>query len=726
MTAATHPVPCPHCGSTLDLSAPTCATCGLHLRGPRAARLWQIDQQLEALTSERSVLMEALLAGPDTAPQSTYLRTGDRSGPSPSARPAARRSSPTGQQILLGLGALLVLSAATFFGVVVWMIVGVWGQAALLCTMTALAVLGTVLATRRRLPAAAETGAVLASGLTVVGLWAAWSLDLAGLGRISSTLYATLAALVGAALVLGYDRLVPRRAPDGQPLRRVVTFRPVATAALSLAPWFLLAELDLTGVGVVAGWGLVALLSGALWFGTRLLDPHAPSILPPALSTVLAAVIYVVVGLGVAHDLDVPTREGSAVLMVASAALVAFLAARVPVGGRLAGLVPVVATIIAALAAWSFTWEMEWMLLVAVAVITAVAAVVLAYAPFPPGTTDSIGHRCGQVVLAAAGAGLVLELFILHVVDEPTLFGNQSGEGPVLGLVARVAGLWVLASLAVAVRLRSLLWLVFSHLALTVALGLAVADSSVGLATAVWLVAGALLAAAAAGLMAWIPPTRGPLSGWDLVPSLFAAAFAAVAVATSTELGHPWTAWTLIATGVVAFAFSLLPDRLVVAYVAAPVISYGVGLLATDAGWDVIEAFAWPLAALLAVIGWLHWRRDRAISSRVSMGPAAGVALLPSVVVAIEDGDPLRLLLGTLAATILLVVGLTRQLQALVAVGGAALALIAVTQGGPYIALLPGWLTLGVAGFVLLAVGVSWERAVVAGRRGSVWFAHLR
>jgi hypothetical protein len=54
------------------------------------------------------------------------------------------------------------------------------------------------------------------------------------------------------------------------------------------------------------------------------------------------------------------------------------------------------------------------------------------------------------------------------------------------------------------------------------------------------------------------------------------------------------------------------------------------------------------------------------------------------------------------------------------------LGLVAVTEGGPYLAYVPGWLTIGAAGALLLAVGVSWEGAVVAGRRSTAWFSALR
>jgi len=50
---------------------------------------------------------------------------------------------------------------------------------------------------------------------------------------------------------------------------------------------------------------------------------------------------------------------------------------------------------------------------------------------------------------------------------------------------------------------------------------------------------------------------------------------------------------------------------------------------------------------------------------------------------------------------------------------------VAITQGGPLIGYVPGWLTMAVGAAALLAAGVLWERAVVAGHRATAWFESL-
>lgn len=713
MTTSSQVLPCPNCRAVLDLSRPDCAQCGLRLRGPEAVRLWQVDQQLASLSAERGALIRALLQpAAETAEWAPAPEFATVQHPP--------RSAPTGQQILLGLGAVLLLAAATFFGVVVWMIVGVWGQALLLVAMTACAVAGAVFATRRRLPAAAETAAVLACGLTAVGLWAAWSLDLAGLRDLDGLAYASLGGLIAGTLALGYHRLVPRTDRDGEPLRGIVTYLPFATTAFSFAAWSAMAYAEPQGVSIPLAFGAVAAFSLLVWWGASQFTRRAAVKSPPAISTGVAATLAVLSGLVLAHDDSVPSREWSALLMLGVAVALAVAGARGVVPGRDRWL-PLLVTLIAVPAAWAFTWEAHWALLFAAGILAALAVVGLAQAPLPDGARGSMAHRCAEVALVLVGAGLTLQLYSLHLSDDPRLWNPGVGVGPQLALVAAVAAVWAVAGTWAAVRLTSQVWLVVAHIALASTLAIALAYASLSEQVVAWLTTAVLLAAVSAVLAL----KARSLRTWDVTVGLFAAAFAAIAVLLSIDLPHPWTAWTLIVMGAVTYAWSLLPRRLPVAYAASPVIALGIGLLVEDS-WQAIEAYSLPLALVLAVTGWRHWLQDRNVHSWVSMGAALTAAFLPTTLVAIDDGDAVRLAIATLVSIVALVAGLARRWQAPVTVAGACLVLIAITQGGPYIELLPGWLTLGLAGLTLLAIGVSWERAVVAGRRSTAWWSSLR
>ena len=58
---------------------------------------------------------------------------------------------------------------------------------------------------------------------------------------------------------------------------------------------------------------------------------------------------------------------------------------------------------------------------------------------------------------------------------------------------------------------------------------------------------------------------------------------------------------------------------------------------------------------------------------------------------------------------------------------GAGVGLVLVLREyGPYAADLPPWVVIGVAGSVLLVVGVTWEARLLELRRGAAYLARLR
>src|SRR5690606_25947019 len=127
-------------------------------------------------------------------------------GAAPQPAPTAPRGGLSGQQLLLGLAAFLLLSGVAFFLAVVWSLIGVIGPALVMVALTVTAAGGAVLATRKRLPAAAETAAVIASGLVVLDLSAAHGLGLADLDRLDLSQYWAGGGLLGALVLLGFDR----------------------------------------------------------------------------------------------------------------------------------------------------------------------------------------------------------------------------------------------------------------------------------------------------------------------------------------------------------------------------------------------------------------------------------------------------------------------------------------------------------------------------------------
>ena len=169
---------CPACSAPFTPGAAACPACGIRLVGPDAMRLWEVDQQIAALRAEAAGLLESMRAPlPAGSVASTVAAHG-------AGRPERRAARLTGQGLLLGFGALLLLSAVSVFVLVAWTLIGVVGQAVLLTGATVTAALASRAASTRGLRAAAHTSAVIAIGVSVLMAQGAYSLDVAGLGDL--------------------------------------------------------------------------------------------------------------------------------------------------------------------------------------------------------------------------------------------------------------------------------------------------------------------------------------------------------------------------------------------------------------------------------------------------------------------------------------------------------------------------------------------------------------
>ena len=192
--------PCPDCRATLT-GAERCESCGLSLRGPDAARLWWVDQQLAALTAERVTLLTRLRQ-PGVAP-----------APVSWAAPARETTPRSAQNTLLGLGALLLAAAGLVFAAVTYSHLGATGRAVVLVLLTVLAGAGTTELSRRRLPSSAEAVGAVTLALSVVD---AWAVRRTGLGSsLDSTTFAAVASGLLAVLAGAWAAVTPLRVTQG-------------------------------------------------------------------------------------------------------------------------------------------------------------------------------------------------------------------------------------------------------------------------------------------------------------------------------------------------------------------------------------------------------------------------------------------------------------------------------------------------------------------------------
>jgi hypothetical protein len=99
---------------------------------------------------------------------------------------------------------------------------------------------------------------------------------------------------------------------------------------------------------------------------------------------------------------------------------------------------------------------------------------------------------------------------------------------------------------------------------------------------------------------------------------------------------------------------------------------------------------------------------------------------VPSLVAMLDDPYSLRALLLGAACLGLTVAGTVLRLTAPLVVGATVGTLLVLRELAPYAAQVPTWLSIGVAGAVLLVVGITWESRMSDVRRASRYVASLR
>jgi hypothetical protein len=705
-------VPCPSCGSPLPAGGSAqCPACHLPLRGPLASRLWEVDQSLAALSGERQDLLTALRAQRDGTPVPTV--------PTPAAGHrirTARRPRWSGQQVLLGVGVLLVLVAALVFLAVAWEVIGVGGQVLAMALLTGLTAYGALRLSRQGLRSSAEALAALTAGLLLVDVAAARALGLAGLEQVDLRGYTAVTA-TAVAVVLATLHARDRR----------VAFFGVGALVAATAAW-----------AAVLGWtterpalfAAVALVGAAVFASAAVRLPSRLGVVRSG--AVVPAVLYLLLGLVVAsaaafddlHRNGLTRSDAEAVLVLVALCGGGWALLRAVLTARGRGLDSGGAT--AAWLAAPLSWE--WWPVSALAAAVGVAG---------PAAVTATGTQAGPTTTAAASVLVasgfsalatrpgarwsrtrwtVLAMAGLALVGLVTAADHWSSQR---AATVAVAGVAVAATVLSVVRTD------------VRPVGSAVAAlsgaTSVGLAAQLlgdrWLIAAlAVVALVLAALAAWRRGRPEELS-------LGVAALLTMTAAQVWALGNSWAgslSLLLALEGAVATAYAVLLHRRYVVVVAALAWSGAVWVLAADSGVTTPEAYSVPAAAFALAAGlWLGSTTPQ-LSSWVTLGPAVALGLLPSALASVDDARLLRPLLTLVAAAAVLVVGVALRRQALVVVGAVAAGVVAVSQLAPYAVGLPRWLTLGMTGALLLALGARYERRRRDAVRAAHWLAHLR
>ncbi|MCZ2829363.1 hypothetical protein O2W14_11010 [Modestobacter sp. VKM Ac-2986] len=706
-------LPCPVCGTpVVDSGAAPCPACGLPAAGRAAHVVGRITATLTELARDREALLVTLRAAAPgaaaTAPPPVAVPVPPP--PAPSAEPVAaavrpwhplpppdrtpppprRRLSP--QQVLLGLGALLVVAGALAFVALGWTRFGLVFQATVMLTGTAAACAASAFAARRGLRATEEALAAAGAALLAVDLGAARARGLLGLDEVGLRTWTAVSCLVLVAVALGLGRLT----------RSTLTWPLAALLALQPVPVLLLpgdAPAGPAGVAVVLG---LAAADLALVLTLR------PALRPVArVLAVLWAAVGVTGGVLLGQGGSAPEAWTATALLTAAAA-VAVPALRDPrVTGR-----PLPAR----------------------AVALASGAVVGLSLGQSLGLSGPGGPVLGGVLaLLLSTAGVLLAGPQAVRGPHPVVLRALGGAAVALAVVAGQqlldAGRYgPLALLVLAATLPAALAAVRVPVLRSGATGLALLAPAAG---ALLAREGGLLSATTAGLLVALVGAAGfaVATGRAAAPEeQVAAAAGAVAGAVAGLTTSADAAWGQVGlqlgvVGVAAGCYAVVAGRRPVGLLAVADLVLASWIAVGGAGVETPEAYTLPAAAglLVAVLPRLRARGP----SWAAEGPAVAVALAPSAFAVVAAPTALRLVLVVAAAVALVVLGTLTHRQAPFVVGAGALAFVVVARLGPYAPLLPRWLTLAAAGLVLLVLGATYERRRQQAREAVAWVAQM-
>ncbi len=726
-------LPCPVCGLPASGGGPApCPSCGLPAVGEAALVVARIGATLDELTRDRDRLLATLrsaapgpapvprpapfaepapvvwpapfaepapvvwpapVAGPPpapVAPRSVRPASTPPTGPPPFPHlseddaPPPRRLSP--QQVLLGLGALLLVAGAVAFVAVAWNRLGVAGQAAVLLVVTAALCGASAWTARKGLRATEEALAGAGAALLAVDLAAAHALGLAGVDDVPLRLWTALSCAVVAAVALLLGRLT----------RSTIAWPLVALLAAQPVPLLVLPEGSIGGpAGVAVLLGLAAADLCALLVLRPVLRPIA------RLLASLAAAGATLLGVLVAWERG-PAASWTATGLLLAACAAALVARRRP---ALAVALPEAVPLAGGAAA-----------------VTAIAAT---------GSLDTLG-RTGPVV--AAALGLALLTVAVLAARLPVARAGSLGGGAVLavggaGLLLDADRLTALAFLALAAAVPAGLAAVRLEPVRPPAVGAALAapvaavllaDAGGSLAPTTTGLLLALVGALAFGVAA----ARADRAEEPVAAVAGAVAGALAALTTSSTGAWGQVAVQLTVVGAAAGAYGLVAGRRPVV-----VLALADGVLASwiavgGAGVETVEAYTLPAALGLLLVA-LPGLRSGA-SSWAAEGAAVGVALLPSALVVVAEPSATRLVLVVAGAAAATVLGTLTHRQAPFVVGAGALVWVALGRLTPYAPLLPRWITLGTVGLVLLVLGATYERRRQQAREAVAWVAQMR
>jgi hypothetical protein len=180
-------------------------------------------------------------------------------------------------------------------------------------------------------------------------------------------------------------------------------------------------------------------------------------------------------------------------------------------------------------------------------------------------------------------------------------------------------------------------------------------------------------------------------------------------VATTFAGDDRTTAMVLTVVGTAICVMSVANrDRSQLGWAGAVVLAYAT-VIRVVAEVRAPELYTLPAAALLIGVGAWRLRSDPRASSFTVLGSGLTLALMPSLLLALDEPVSLRGALIGAAGVLVLAVGVQQRLSAPFVLGALTTGVLALRHLEPVAEAVPRWISLGGVGLALLVVGVTWE-----------------
>jgi hypothetical protein len=220
---------------------------------------------------------------------------------------------------------------------------------------------------------------------------------------------------------------------------------------------------------------------------------------------------------------------------------------------------------------------------------------------------------------------------------------------------------------------------------------------------------------------------RFPLPELEITAIASGATVAAISVVSAVHPEDALAAYLTLSGALLVASSVVNPERRFLAWAGGALLACATWVRLWDAGVTTPEAYTMPAALALLAVGIVRLARDDDADTWTTVSAGLLLATVPSLLTVMRsEPATLRALLLGLGCLGLVLAGTTLRWSAPLLVGAGVGLVLVLREWGPYAAEVPPWVVIGVAGSLLLVVGVTWEARLLELRRGAAYLARLR